>query len=304
MIENATANRRGFYSSWTIAVQGIAVVFAGIIVVLLSLLFALTENKNAMSEWGWRIPFFIGVVLGPVGCWLRLRLDNDSPSTAPTHHSTAAADKMTVERTLSLLKQHSRTLICGILLVIGATVSFFISSYYYAAFAVHYFGFDQIYSHLGILLGGIITFTGSLYFGALSDRIGRKGLIVYGRLALIILAYPSFWLLIHYPYPAMLFIVITVMVTLAMMSSIPAVVAISEMLPTRIRAVGFALVYSIGVAIFGGFAQFFATEAITRSGNLTAPSWYLIGCLLFSSIALLMFRDRYQDEKLIYTRLT
>ena len=75
LVESAPPNRRGFYSSWSLATQGIATVVGGVTALALSAaLPVLSGEPNAMAEWGWRIPFFIGVALAPLGCWLRLGL--------------------------------------------------------------------------------------------------------------------------------------------------------------------------------------------------------------------------------------
>lgn len=83
LVESAPANRRGFYSSWSLATQGLATTFGGIVALGLSawLPFA-TGSETVMAEWGWRVPFFIGVLLAPIGCWLRLSLENDAPEVA------------------------------------------------------------------------------------------------------------------------------------------------------------------------------------------------------------------------------
>lgn len=80
LVESAPANRRGFYSSWSLATQGLATTFGGVVALGLSawLPFA-TGSETVMAEWGWRVPFFIGVLLAPIGCWLRLSTENDVP---------------------------------------------------------------------------------------------------------------------------------------------------------------------------------------------------------------------------------
>ena len=103
----------------------------------------------------------------------------------------------------------------------------------------------------------------------------------------LLCSWPSFWLLVNYPSPGMLLTVVFVMVSFTTLGGVPVMLLISELLPKRIRALGFALVYSIGVAIFGGFAQYFATQSIVLLDSLTAPAWYLGGGTLLSMLALL-----------------
>ena len=122
LVESAPANRRGFYSSWSLATQGLATTFGGVVALGLSawLPFA-TGSETVMAEWGWRVPFFIGVLLAPIGCWLRLSLENDVPE--PVRNKKAA----TSESAFSLLLQHKATIVNGVLLAIGSTVATYIS---------------------------------------------------------------------------------------------------------------------------------------------------------------------------------
>lgn len=107
----------------------------------------------------------------------------------------------------------------------------------------------------------------------------------------LLCSWPSFWLLVNYPSPGMLLTVVFVMVSFTTLGGVPVMLLISELLPKRIRALGFALVYSIGVAIFGGFAQYFATQSIVLLDSLTAPAWYLGGGTLLSMLALLYVKE-------------
>lgn len=212
---------------------------------------------------------FIGVLLAPIGCWLRLSLENDVPE--PVRNKKAA----TSESAFSLLLQHKATIVNGVLLAIGSTVATYISLFYYGTWAAKYLAMPQHYSHAAMLLAGVVTFVGALLVGMLCDSVGRKKLILISRVMVLLCSWPSFWLLVNYPSPGMLLTVVFVMVSFTTLGGVPVMLLISELLPKRIRALGFALVYSIGVAIFGGFAQYFATQSIVLLDSLTAPAWYL-----------------------------
>ena len=286
LVESAPANRRGFYSSWSLATQGLATTFGGVVALGLSawLPFA-TGSETVMAEWGWRVPFFIGVLLAPIGCWLRLSLENDVPE--PVRNKKAA----TSESAFSLLLQHKATIVNGVLLAIGSTVATYISLFYYGTWAAKYLAMPQHYSHAAMLLAGVVTFVGALLVGMLCDSVGRKKLILISRVMVLLCSWPSFWLLVNYPSPGMLLTVVFVMVSFTTLGGVPVMLLISELLPKRIRALGFALVYSIGVAIFGGFAQYFATQSIVLLDSLTAPAWYLGGGTLLSMLALLYVKE-------------
>ncbi|AVU30802.1 MFS transporter [Serratia marcescens] len=280
LVESAPPNRRGFYSSWSLATQGIATVVGGVTALALSAaLPVLSGEPNAMAEWGWRIPFFIGVALAPLGCWLRLGLESDRPSVARAHEPPAQ------------LRQHSRAVVLGVMLTIGATVATYISMYYLGTYAVKYLGMAQAYGYAAMLLAGLITFGGSLLVGRWCDRYGRLPLIRGSRIAILIVALPAFWWLSAVPHPAVLLLIVAVLVGLTTLGSVPTMLMISELFPQRIRALGFALVYSLGVAIFGGFAQYIASQSIALSGSLLAPAVYLMVATLASLAVLPLLRE-------------
>lgn len=280
LVESAPPNRRGFYSSWSLATQGIASVIGGVTALGLSAALPLLSGEpNAMAEWGWRIPFFIGVALAPLGCWLRLGLESDRPPMPRTQEPPVQ------------LRRHSRAVVLGVMLTIGATVATYISMYYLGTFAVKYLGMAQTYGYAAMLLAGIITFAGSLLVGHWCDRYGRLPLIRWARIAILLLALPVFWLLTVAPHPAVLLSVVALMVGLTTLGSVPTLLVISELFPQRVRALGFALVYSLGVAIFGGFAQYIASQSIALSGSLLAPAGYLMLATLISLAALPLLRE-------------
>lgn len=280
LVESAPPNRRGFYSSWSLATQGIATVVGGVTALALSAaLPAISGEPNAMAEWGWRIPFFIGVALAPLGCWLRLGLESDRPPVSRAHEPPAQ------------LRRHSRAVVLGVMLTIGATVATYISMYYLGTYAVKYLGMPQAYGYAAMLLAGLVTFGGSLLAGHWCDRYGRLPLIRGSRIAILIVALPAFWWLSAAPHPAVLLLIVAILVGLTTLGSVPTMLMISELFPQRIRALGFALVYSLGVAIFGGFAQYIASQSIALSGSLLAPAVYLMLATLASLAVLPLLRE-------------
>lgn len=280
LVESAPPNRRGFYSSWSLATQGIATVVGGVTALALSAaLPAISGEPNAMAEWGWRIPFFIGVALAPLGCWLRLGLESDRPPVSRAHEPPAQ------------LRRHSRAVVLGVMLTIGATVATYISMYYLGTYAVKYLGMSQAYGYAAMLLAGLVTFGGSLLVGHWCDRYGRLPLIRGSRIAILIVALPAFWWLSAAPHPAVLLLIVAILVGLTTLGSVPTMLMISELFPQRIRALGFALVYSLGVAIFGGFAQYIASQSIALSGSLLAPAVYLMLATLASLAVLPLLRE-------------
>lgn len=289
LVESAPSNRRGFYSSWQLATQGAATMFGGM---LAAALFALLTPEQ-MGTWGWRVPFFIGALLGPVGLILRLRIEDAAPAEKNAQQPEAAPH---AQHTFDLLRQYHKTILVGVMLTIGSTITIYLSLYFYSNLGAKFLDIPQKYTSMAIMLAGFLNMAFSPVAGYLSDLYGRKPLVLYTRWLLVLLAVPSYWLLEQWPTPLMLFLVVGVMVTIVTLGAAPAVLMISEFFPRRIRALGFSIVYSVGVAIFGGFAQFFATELIVLTDSLVSPAIYMIiGCLA-AIIALRYIQDQYRSE--------
>ena len=291
MVESAPSNRRGLYSSWQLATQGASTMTGGILAAFL----ASSLSPEDLNAWGWRVPFFIGALLGPVGLMLRLRIE-EAVTLQP--QSKAGVSETTAPEIgkLALLKEHYKTILIGIMLTIGLTISTFLTLYFYSNMSAKFLGIPTRYTGLGIMIAGFFTMSIAPLGGYLSDIHGRKPLVFYTRLALLVLSVPSYWVLTRYPSPEVLFAVITVMTITLTLGAAPSILIVSEFFPRAIRAMGFAIVYSAGVAIFGGFAQFFAAELIVIFDSTIAPSIYMVfGCLI-SLIALPFVQDQYRSE--------
>ncbi len=294
MVESAPANRRGLYSSWQFATQGAATLFGGL---LATILYSVL-NDEQMFSWGWRIPFAIGVLLGPVGVVLRLRIEEaiHQPKPEAEKQPNPNMSSSTNVSTGDLLRQYSGIITLGILLTIGSTITVFMCNYFYGNFAAKFLGIAPKYTSLSIMMAGLINLVLSPVAGYISDIYGRKPIIFYSRALLGLLAFPSYWVLVNWPDPVVLFIVVTVMVSLTTLAAAPSILIINESFPRQIRALAFSIVYSLAVAIFGGFAQFFALKLIDVTGSNLSPSLYLIAGCLLSVIVLRFMREPYRDE--------
>ena len=292
LVESAPSNRRGLYSSWQLATQGAATMFGGL---LASLLFYLLSEAQ-MHSWGWRVPFIVGALLGPVGLILRLRIEDAVVTPDGKAQAVQPAQAEPATQTLALLRQYSKTILIGVMLTIGSTITVYLSLYFYSNLGAKFLKIPPHYTSMAIMLAGFLHMLFSPIAGYLSDLYGRKPLVLISRVLLTLLAVPSYWLLATWSTPMMLFLVVSVMVIVVTLGAAPAILIISEFFPRAIRALGFSIVYSVGVAIFGGFAQFFATQLIVLTGSLVSPAIYMvIGCIV-SIIALHYIQDQYRSE--------
>jgi MFS transporter, MHS family, proline/betaine transporter len=271
-------DRKGFFASFQWAGQGFAAVLASLFGVGLTT--ALTADQ--LNAWGWRIPYIFGLLIGPIGLYIRRHVDETPEFLASEAPSTPVRDV--------LRHQWGR-----VLLAIGIAVVSNSSNYlilYMPTYAVKQLSLPQSSGFAATLLGGIILTVGSPLIGHFSDSVGRTRIMQVGAGLFVISAYPAFVLLTGY---ASLFVLIGIVCWLSLLKTIysgvmPSLMA--EIFPTRTRVTGMALSYNISVPIFGGFAPFIATWLIELTGNNLAPSFYLMLTALVSLGALVLVRNR------------
>jgi MHS family proline/betaine transporter-like MFS transporter len=143
----------------------------------------------------------------------------------------------------------------------------------------------------GAAITGLLSFACAPFVGLWADKVGRKPLILWSRIALAVMIYPGFYWLNASPTPAVLFTVVGLLSVTLVIQSVPGITMLPEMFPKHVRASGMSLVYSVGVALFGGFSPFISTWLLNATGNKLAPAWYLLGMTLVSLIGLYGLKD-------------
>lgn len=277
LIEAGTPANRGLLGSCQFMSQGIGVSLGALMAGLLITFLA----PDTLLAWGWRVPFLMGVAIAPIGMWIRRRLDEQAPDQA-------RQVRMPV---LAVLRDHWRRAGLGILLTIGSTVTAYVVTFYMPTYAIHELKVPAPTALLAGLVSGIVTFVVAPLSGLLCDRLSRRTLIFWPRVGVVLLIYPAFLWLTKEPDATRLLITVGGLSVLLALQAAPSITMLPEMFPRAVRATGMAIVYSIGVAIFGGFAQTIATWLIKTTGNLLAPAWYVMACVALSCLALPFIRD-------------
>jgi MFS family permease len=232
------------------------------------------------------VPFIIGMVIAPVGMYIRRHL-HESLETAgqPEAHEGRRSSLAEV------CGEHGRTVLSAILAVLGGTAAAYVVTFYMPTFAVRELGLPPTVALFGAVLTGLLSFVLSPLVGLASDRVGRKRLILWGRIAMMVMIYPGFMWMIASPTPAVLFTVVGLLSIALVVQTVPAITMLPEMFPKHVRASGMSLVYSVGVALFGGFSPFISTWLVGVTGSKLAPAWYLLGMTLVSLLGLLWLKD-------------
>jgi MFS transporter, MHS family, proline/betaine transporter len=282
LVEHATPANRGYMASWQMASQGLGILAGACAVAGLTA----ALSQQALESWGWRVPFFIGMLIAPVGLYIRRHLEETLDAGSAPADARPQANSI-----VEVCRNHGGTLVAATLSMAGGTAAAQIGTIYIATHAIRELGLPPAVALSGAALMGATSFVLAPVIGLWSDRVGRKPLIVWARLVMVVLIYPGFLWLNMAPTPAVLFTVIGVLGILVVIQGAPGITMMPEMFPKHLRVSGMSLVYSAGVAVFGGFSPFIATWLVHASGNRLAPAWYLLGITLISMWGLVKLKD-------------
>ncbi|MBV9558683.1 MAG: MFS transporter [Pseudolabrys sp.] len=270
--------RKGFFAGFQWFGQGLATMMVSLFGVVLTAW--LTADQ--LNSWGWRVPFFFGMLIGPLGLYVRKHV-SETPEFKD--HGPAKAPVRDL-----FVTQWDRLLMCIGIVVLSTSSNYIIV--YMPTFAIRQLHLTQTLGFTATMIGGLLLMFGAPYFGHLSDRFGRMPLMIGVSLLFAVSAYPAFAGLVAYPS---LFSIIAIVCWLNLLKAIYSGVLPSlmgEIFPTATRSTGMALAYNTGVPIFGGTAPFISAWLIAQTGNQLAPSFYLIVTSLLSLVALLIIRAR------------
>lgn len=276
LLEYADDKSRGFYTSWQPFSQGLAAVFAA----LVALSLANVLSPATLTAWGWRVAFVIGVLVIPVSVMIRSRLDE---TLVPTKWGDSTAETHT-----KLVTRHWRALLATVLLMIGLASAVHMVVFYlpnYASIQLHIPLSQSIWAGF---VGSLLLMLLSPFSGWLSDRIGRRKVVWWSRIAMLALIYPAFVMLNNHPSLTTVLTVAALLGVPMAMTSAATLVLVSEVLPQRLRATGLSVSYYVATVIFGSFSQLFSTLMIHLTHNANAPAFYVIACGLLSLAGLAM----------------
>jgi MHS family proline/betaine transporter-like MFS transporter len=278
--EYSLKHRRGLYVSWQMSSQFMASLLGGVVASLLTA----NLSSDALASYGWRIPFAIGLLIGPVGFYIRRRLE-DTP--AFTAQAEVAASPLGEAMT-----GHFKTIACGFGMVVLGTVCVYVLVLFLPGYASRQFHLPQSAAFAITAYMSLVAAVWCVIAGSLSDRIGRKPLLLASSIGLVILTYPLFAFLAASPSLTRLVIIETVFALLVSTFASVSPTMLAELFPTRVRNTALALSYNIAVAIFGGFGQFIVAWLIIKTGDVLAPAYYVLAASVVGLIAVLPLADR------------
>ncbi len=262
--EMATPGHKGFYVSWQSASQQLA------IVVIAALGYALNAAlvPADLAAWGWRVPFFVGCLIIPVIFMIRRSLQETAEFLARRHRPD-------LREACRALLAHWPIIAGGMLLVIMTTVSFYLITIYTPTFGRSVLKLTAADSLIVTFCVGLSNFFWLPVMGALSDRVGRRPLLIAFAALTILTSYAAMsWLVAAPSFSRMLAVELWLSLLYGSYNG-AMVVALTEVMPAHVRTVGFSLAYSLATALFGGFTPAMSTWLIKVTGDRGAPGLWM-----------------------------
>jgi len=287
--EMATPGNKGFYVSWQSASQQVAIIFSAALGYALNHLLA----KDAIADWGWRIPFFVGCSIIPVVFYIRRSLQETQAYLAQKTHPTFRQMMRTIARNWPLVTT-------GAALVVLTTVAFYMITVYTPTFGKSVLKLSTEESLLVTLCVGVSNFIWLPVMGALSDRIGRWPVMAACSALTALTAYPALsWLIANPSFGHMVMIELWLSFLYGSYNG-ATIVALTEIIPAQVRTTGFSLAYSLATALFGGLTPLLSTWMIEATGDKAAPGYWMAGAGAISLAAtFLVYRGIVKERRAV-----
>jgi len=246
-----------------------------------------------VQSFGWRLPFLFGVIVAPVGFYLRSHVDD-----TPGYTAEARANPEPKRPLREALSGH----LPAIISIFGCVIVWTVAGYTYGAFLVNFatrvLKIDPVWAYGGTLLGALVNIAVIPLSGYLSDKVGRKPFLLLSSAGFLISAWPLFSMLDHARSgPAMLVCTAVAGVFSGLFSG-TGPTFLCEQLPTRVRYTALSIGYNAAVMLFGGFAPFISTWLVQQTGLNIAPAFYVMAAAAISFLTILGTRDRFRDPAL------
>jgi MHS family citrate/tricarballylate:H+ symporter-like MFS transporter len=284
MAESAPPKRRGLYLSMQYVTQDASTLIAGFVGVALASV--LTDQE--LQDWGWRVALLIGAAIVPFGVMVRRTLPETlerAADPAPMSERTGA-----LKRLRTGVKSNARLVVLGLIMIAATTISAY-SGGYMTTYALTTLGLPAAAAFGVTIVNGGCSVVFELLSGWLSDRFGRKPVMIVPCILLVLSIYPAFLIIDRFRNALALYGASAVMVMFASMASVPALATITESLPKSVRSGTLATTYAFAVAIFGGSTQFMIALLIRITGNPLMPAFYWGAAMSAGLIAMLMVRE-------------
>jgi MFS family permease len=276
--EIATPGRKGFYVAWQSASQQVAVIAAALIGFILNSQLSPAE----MTAWGWRIPFFIGCLMVPFLLLVRRHLEE-------TPAFLKQPKRPELHEVFRVVASNYSLVLRGMMVAVMTTVFFYMITAYTPTYGKEVLKLTAADGFLVTLCVGLTNFVLLPTMGALSDKVGRRALLISASLVALIAGYPMMsWLVSDPSFGRLLTVQLFFAVVYATYNG-AMIVFLTEIMPAHVRTAGFSLAYSLATALFGGFTPAISTMLIHYTGDRAIPGVWLAIAALISLLATITF---------------
>jgi len=279
LTEYAPVKERAFYSSWIQASIGVAVLLGAAVGTFVTS----SLSPEALASWGWRLPFLLGIIIGPVGYYIRHHLD-ETPTFLEAKDKTDSPLK-------EIISNFPRETLASFSMVILWTVCTYVLLFYMPTYSIKVLKLPQSTGFIAGMVGGLCIMVFAPIVGRIADRFGRRGLLSGAALLILLLAYPMFAYINAAPGLFSLLIFQLVFGILIATYTGPILAAFSELFPAKVLSTGLSVAYNLAVTIFGGFASFFITWLIAATGSTMAPAFYVMIAAAISLVGTRFVRE-------------
>jgi len=265
LVEHAPPERKALFTAWLQGSMGMSNILGASVAFTVTALLPRAE----IIRWGWRLPFFLGLAIVPVGLYLRRTLEE-----TPVFREEVAAARAVRLPVTRLLREQPLELAAGLGVSILWAAAVYVLLIFMPIYLQRTLGFTEAQAYGGSLLENVVFVAGCFLFGALADRIGARRVQLWGAASLLVAVVPLLWWLEQARVPGVLYPVLAAFGLLAASYTGVAPTTLSNMFPARVRVTGVSLAYNVAFTVFGGFAPP-AILAATHAGYVLAPAWYV-----------------------------
>lgn len=286
MVEHSSKQNRGLIGTASI----VSLILGMVMGSLTATVFSEILSKEDLESWGWRIPFLFGIVIGLVGFYIRSHTDE-----SPQYEKAKKGGSLSKKPIRDVFSMHKKESLIAIGIYLSVTVPFYIFSVFMITFYSKILARPLNEALLINLSGMLVLIFATVFSGFLSDKIGRKKILLIASVLYLIFALPIFNLIVDGAFLESLVANIIFAIILGFyIGPVPAILV--ELFPTKVRYSGMAVSYNICAAIFGGTAPMVATWLIKETKAPSVVAFYIILCAIISIISLIFFKDKFKEK--------
>lgn len=287
-VEHAPPNRRGFFGSWA----QLGVPMGLLLSTVIFRIFSGITTEDQFLAWGWRVPFLLSIILVGVGLYVRLAI-LESPAFRQVQETQTEAQMPIIE----VLRTYPKNVLLAMGMRISENGAFYIFTVFVLSYVTEELGLSEDAALNGVILSAVIGLGAILFWGWLSDRVGRRPIYLIGAVFSLLFAFPFFWIL-NMKSVALIWLAIVLAVNIghdAMYG--PQAAYFSELFGTRVRYSGASLGYQLASVLAGGLSPFIAAALLNWAGGAAWPvALYMAFMALISVVAVLLARETYRGD--------